>query len=182
VQGLLAAGADVTVVAPDIDPTLRHSGARLLDRPYEPQEAAGYRFVVTATGRPEVDGRVAADAEAAGVWVNSADDPEHCTVILPSVHRDGAVTVAVSTGGSSPALSSHLRRHIAASLDPGLGALADVLAAARRRLQAAGRPTTDVDFAALLDGPVGERLGAGDLDGARRVVDDAVDAALDTPS
>ena len=64
-----------------------------------PGEAGGYRLVVTATGIPAVDGAVYADAEAAGVWVNSADDSAHCSFILPSVHRDGAVTIAVSTGG-----------------------------------------------------------------------------------
>ena len=54
-----------------------------------------------------------ADAEAAGIWVNSADDPAHCSFILPAVHRDGAVTVSVSTGGLSPALASWLRDRIA---------------------------------------------------------------------
>ena len=54
------------------------------ERPYRAGEAASYRLVVTATGNPVVDGAVFADADAAGVWVNSADDPERCTFTLPA--------------------------------------------------------------------------------------------------
>jgi hypothetical protein len=47
-------------------------------------------------------GQVAADAEKAGIWVNSADDPANCTFLLPAVHRRGAVTISVSTSGCEP--------------------------------------------------------------------------------
>jgi siroheme synthase-like protein len=181
-EGLLECGAQVTVVAPDIDPSLEGSGATLIRRPYRPPEAGGYRYVVAATGVAEVDAAVAADAEAAGVWVNSADDPANSSAILPSVHRDGPVTVAVSTGGASPAMAAWLRRRIAAGLDENLGALAELFAGARVRLLAAGRPTTAVDFRALLDGAAGDAARAGDLDTAGRLVDEAVGAALATDS
>ena len=55
-------------------------------RPYQQGDAAGYRLVLTATGISDVDGAVHADAEGANIWVNSADDLEHCTFTLPSVH------------------------------------------------------------------------------------------------
>lgn len=179
-QGLLECGAEVTVVAPDIDPAFEGSGARLARRPYRSPEAGDYRYVVAATGIPHVDAAVAADADAAGVWVNSADDPAHSSVILPSVERDGSVTVAVSTGGASPAMAAWLRRRIASQLDDNLGALADLLDAARRRLLAAGRPTTAVDFRALLDGAAGDAARAGDLEMAERLIGEALDAALAT--
>ena len=105
-------GARVTVIAPDISEDMRSLASRLeaLERrAFQPDDVAGFRLVVTATGDPAVDGAVAAEADAAGVWVNSADDPAHCSFILPAVHRDGAVTIAVSTGGLSPALAVWLR-------------------------------------------------------------------------
>ena len=64
------------------------------------------------------------DAEAAGVWVNVADDPARCSFVLPAVSRDGPVSVAVSTGGASPALAGWLRDRAADALGPGLGDLA----------------------------------------------------------
>ena len=75
------------------------------------------------------------------MWVNSADDSAHCSFILPSVHRDGAVTIAVSTGGQSPALASWLRARLAAQCGTGLGELAELLGRARQRMHDAGRST-----------------------------------------
>src|SRR5580765_7444746 len=94
VRDLVACGALVTVVAAKVGDECREAGATTLEqRPYRAGEAAGYRLVVTATGMPAVDGRVAADARAAGVWVNAADDPTNCTFILPAVLRRGPVTL-----------------------------------------------------------------------------------------
>ncbi len=139
-----------------------------------------YRLVVTATGIPAVDGAVYADAEAAGVWVNSADDSAHCSFILPSVHRDGAVTLAVSTGGQSPALASWLRSRLAATqcAEADLGELADLLGRARQRLHDAGRSTELVDWAALLDGPLPGLVRDGRLDEAQALVEAATGTQL----
>jgi len=181
---LYRCGALVTVVAPDTDPAIDvlartggPSAVRVEHRPYLDGEAAEYRLVVTATGRAEVDRRVAAEAEVAGVWVNSADDAAHCTFILPSVHRDGSVSVAVSTGGASPALASWLKREIAGKLGEGLGPLAVLLEEARHRLIAAGRPTSEVDWGALLDGPLPALVRAGDIEAARTLLAEAAGLA-----
>jgi siroheme synthase-like protein len=162
----------VTVVASSVSDDmedLASSLGALERRPYRAGEASDYRLVVTATGRPEVDGAVFADADAAGVWVNSADDPAHCSFILPAVHRDGAVTVSVSTSGLSPALASWLRDHLATCCGE-VGTLADLLGEARERLRQAGVPSDSVDWAGLLDGPLPELVRSGDLDAARSIV------------
>lgn len=188
VAALLRCRARVTMVAPEAHVALgllseqgviqAIEGAPLdvQLRPYAAGEAAAYRLVVTATGRPEVDGAVHRDAEAAGVWVNSADDPAHCTFQLPAVWRSGPVAVAVSTGGASPALASWLRDRVAEALGPSMGALAGVLAEARRELQAAGRSTEDVDWAGVLAGPVPGLVAEGRLDEARAALARALTA------
>lgn len=173
VAGLVASGARVTVVAPEVLATIDDLGAEVHRRPYRRGEAGNYRLVVTATGDPAVDGTVADDAEAAGIWVNSADDVAHCSFLLPSVHRDGRVTVAVSTGGASPALATWLRHRIAATLGDGLAPLADLLDEVRRRLQATGRPTESVDWQRLLDGPLPAVVRDGHLDTAYRLLAEA---------
>jgi siroheme synthase-like protein len=172
-RGLAACGALVTVVAPELTPEMDEVLPRLHAverRPYESGDAARFRLVVTATGDADVDARVYADAEGAGVWVNSADDRDHSSFILPAVHRDGAVTVAVSTGGLSPALASWLRDRLAAACGDGLGTLAQVLGEARARLRAHDVPVDTVDWAALLDGPLPTLVAAGDLDNALAIV------------
>jgi len=179
IRGLLECGAAVTVVAPEVhraiallaaDGTIAAIDGSPLDvqiRPYRPGEAADYRLVIAATGDPDVDGRVHADAEAGGIWVNSADDPAHCSVILPAVHRQGPVSVAVSTSGASPALAGWLRDRIAAGLDRDLATLADLLSEARAAVRARGGSTEDVDWKALLDGPLPDLVSSGRLGEAR---------------
>jgi siroheme synthase-like protein len=187
VADLFECGAQVTVVAPEVDDAIvalaGTAGAeRVLEverRPYRAGEAADYRLVVTATGIPEVDRLAAADAESAGIWVNSADDADHCTFFLPSVHREGSVSVSVSTGGASPALAAWLRRRIGASLGPHLGVLATLLEDGRNALRDAGCPTNAVDWTVLLDGELPELVRTGRLVEAKRCVDDAVATAAE---
>jgi siroheme synthase-like protein len=172
-RGLLECGALVTVIAPELSEemqSLRPTLAALELRPYRKGDASSFRLVITATGVDDVDATVHADAEASGVWVNSADDRLHSSFILPAVHRDGAVIVAVSTGGRSPALASWLRDRIAAGDARGMGGLADVLGDARERMLRAGLRSDSVDWAALLDGPLAALAQTGDLDNARAIV------------
>lgn len=146
--GLVAAEGEVYVVAAEVLPAIRQvvGLAGLEQRPYRKGEAAGYRLVVAATGDPTTNQEVYDDAEAAGVWVNSADDPERCTFILPAVARQGPVSVAISTSGYSPALASWLKAHVVGHMGPEVAVLAELLAAARAQLKAAGRSTEDVDW------------------------------------
>ncbi|HEX4981657.1 MAG TPA: bifunctional precorrin-2 dehydrogenase/sirohydrochlorin ferrochelatase [Ilumatobacteraceae bacterium] len=152
IAGLVAAGADVRVVAPEIDARLDRDGiADVRERVYEPSDLDGVRLVVTATGVEAVDAAVAADARSAGIWVNAADQPADCDFILPAIARQGPVSVAVSTDGKSPALAAHLRDRIASLLTPALATLADDLAAERSAIRAAGGSTEDRDWSARID-------------------------------
>jgi siroheme synthase-like protein len=145
--GLLAAGARLTVVAPEVEPDLAAAAAVLHERPYRSVDITGHQLVLTATDDPAVNAQVAIDAGHAGVWVNSADDPENCSFILPAVARRGSVVVAVGTDGSSPALARHLRDRIAAEvLTPNVEAAAGELARQRAELRAAGVSTESIDW------------------------------------
>jgi precorrin-2 dehydrogenase/sirohydrochlorin ferrochelatase len=188
---LVEAGAEVTVVAPLVVDTLaalaaagparRRAGPpsegpgplELQRRSYEQGEAADYGLVVAATGRPEVDAAVVADAVGAGVMVNSADSASPGTIRLPAVHRDGRVTVAVSTGGASPALARWLRDRIAISIPPGVAEMATLVDEARTAMRDAGRPTGSVDWTAILDRQIAPLVAAGRIDEARAALLDA---------
>ena len=147
IDGLVAAHADITVVAPTIDEAVRSMPVRVVSRRYEPTDLDGVRLVVTATDDPSTNAAVSADARARGIWVNSADDPDNCTFTLPAIARDGVVTVAISTGGASPALASHLRAEIEQWLaDIGAAGAAATLAAQRDELHARGESTESVDW------------------------------------
>lgn len=158
--GLIGAGARVTVVSPSFVDGFTTLGATdaatdaatLEQRPYESGEAGRYQLVVTATNDPAVNAEVAADAAAAKVWVNSADDPANCSFILPAVTRRGLVTVAVSTGGASPSLAGRIRTEIAATvLTEAVERTAVELARRRAEVHAAGDSTEDIDWSAAVD-------------------------------
>jgi precorrin-2 dehydrogenase len=150
--GLSEAGGVVTVVAPEVVSGFERVAATIERRPYRDGEAGRYGLVVTATDDPSVNSRVSRDARAAKVWVNSADDPANCTFILPAVARRGLVTVAVSTGGASPALASRLRTIISENeLTPAVEEAAASLSRQRDEIHAAGGSTEDVDWQERVD-------------------------------
>jgi siroheme synthase-like protein len=166
-EGLLACGAAVTVVAPEVDPQLAALAVRIERRPYEEGEAAGYRLVIAATGDPAVNQRVYDDGEAAGVWVNAADDPERCSFTLPSVMRRGPLQVTVSTGGHSPAMAAWLRRRIEAEVGAEYEVLLRLLSEIRATIQGAGGSTDEVNWTSALDSNMLDLIRAGDIGKAR---------------
>jgi precorrin-2 dehydrogenase / sirohydrochlorin ferrochelatase len=126
-QGLLAAGADVTVVAPEIGDAFDCLPVQLVRREFDESDLDGRRLVIAATSVTEVNEAVFAAAEARNVFCNVADVPELCSFILPAVHREGPITIAVSTGGASPALAQWIRTRIAELIGPEHARIADQL-------------------------------------------------------
>lgn len=119
VQRLLAAGAQVRVVAPQIHPELRED--RRIEgicRPFSPDTLAGAFLVFAATNDRSVNATVAACARKEGRLVNIADDPDGSDFHLPALLRRGELTVTVSSGGGSPAFAAQLRDRLAAELGP----------------------------------------------------------------
>ena len=150
VAGLAAAGAIVRVVAPAVSAAMEAElDAGHVDtverRAFEPADLDGIRLVVTATG-DDVDHAVAAAATAAGIWVNAADRPDDCSFILPAIARRGAVSIAVSTDGASPALAGRLRDEAGRLLSDDVAALAERLAATRAAIKEQGGSTEDHDW------------------------------------
>ena len=162
VAGLLEAGAIVLVVAPRIGDEVRAlagDGVALAweERPYASGDLdpdvrpPAYRLAITATDDPAVNSRVYRDGEAAGIWVNSADDPENCAFTLPARIRQGSLLVTFATGGHTPALATWLRRRFAEEFGPEYATLIELLGTAREQIRAEGRSTEGLDWQGALD-------------------------------
>jgi precorrin-2 dehydrogenase len=150
VAGLAGAGALVRVVAPDVSAAMAGEVDAgnvdvLTRRRFSPGDLDGVRLVVTATGT-DADHEVATAATAAGLWVNAADRPDDCSFILPAIARNGSLSIAVSTDGTSPALAQRLRDEAAGLLTDQVVALADRLARLRAALKGQGQSTEDHDW------------------------------------
>ena len=138
-DGLLAAGATVTVVAPSIRPELERPGVRLERREFSPDDVDGAWWAVAAAP-PDVNRQVEAAADARRVFVNAVDDPEHATAYLGGVVRRGDIAVAISTGGRAPALAGLLREALDAWLPVDLDEWLAVADEERRRWRQEGVP------------------------------------------
>ncbi len=162
VNGLLAASAVVTVVSPSLTDTLAEAAraGRITHRRrvYRDGDLAGFALAFVATGDVAINAAVAAEGRRRGVWVNAADDPSHCDFILPSVLRRGALSVAVSTGGASPALARAVREEIERHLGEDYTVLADVAGDVRRALRAERRPADAAAWRDALADPRFRRL------------------------
>ncbi len=142
-DGLVAAGARVTVVAPEIGDAIRaRDGLAVVTRAFVSGDLDGARYVVAAATR-EVNAEVARAAGERALFVNAVDDVASATAFLGGVVRRGQVTVAISTRGVAPALAGLLREALDAVLPLDLERWVTVAMAARSDWKRAGVPMTE---------------------------------------
>ena len=170
---LLAAGASLRVVAPELAPELadlaesgelEHVSGR-----YSPALLDGLRLVVAATDDAEVNRAVAADAEARGILVNVVDDAEASRYISPAIIDRSPLMVAVASGGSVPVLARSIRARLESLIPAGYGRLARFGSSFRDAVKAR---FPDVDarrrfWETVLEGPLADAVMNGDEAAAR---------------
>ncbi|MEW6660399.1 MAG: bifunctional precorrin-2 dehydrogenase/sirohydrochlorin ferrochelatase [Thermodesulfobacteriota bacterium] len=188
VQDLLQAGARVTVVSPALAPALTalagQGTIRHLQGDFQEEQVAGMALVIGATDDMAVNARVSAAAKERGIWVNIVDQPELCTFIVPAQVRRGDLTLAISTGGASPALARKLREDLEDRFGPEYGPYLALMQAIRTRVLEArrGDPDNAPLFKRLVDSPLLAALRQGDLQEVRRllreILGQVVDAAV----
>jgi siroheme synthase-like protein len=139
VEGLVAVGANVTVISLAITDglrdLLRRGAIRHVAREYRAGDRAGYDLVFVATDNSEINTAVSNEARSLRIWVNSADDPDHCDFILPAVIHRGDLAVAVSTGGVSPAVARAVREELDEYFTTDYGTFVQVAGEVRKELQ-----------------------------------------------
>jgi siroheme synthase-like protein len=174
IEALLAAGAAVHVVAPDLGPEVqawRDAGrVEVTERAFVPADLDGAWLATAATPDPAVNAAVYDAGEARRVFVNAADDPAHCSFTLMSVVRQGDLVVTIGTGGRSPALATYLKDHVRAEMGPEWGVLLDLLSEERERLRAAGTSSETVDWKQALDSGMLDLIRTGHVAQAKEVL------------
>lgn len=174
VRALLDAGAEVHVVASTVTEDLAAeatAGRLTVDlRPFEPADLDGAWLAVSATDVPEVNAAVFAAGEVRRCFVNSADDPAHCSFTLMSVVRQSDIVVTVGTGGRSPALATWLKDHVETELGSEYAVLLDLLSEARESLRAAGGSTEDANWRQAFDSDILDLVKAGEIDRAKELL------------
>ncbi|HEY3936781.1 MAG TPA: bifunctional precorrin-2 dehydrogenase/sirohydrochlorin ferrochelatase [Bryobacteraceae bacterium] len=180
VQGLVDASASVTYVNPHAEPAIEAMAAagaiRWMAREFVPQDLEGCFLVITDR---DDNSPIFQLAEECGVLCNAVDDPAYCRFTFGSIHRQGDLTIAISTNGRAPAVAVRLRECLQAEIGPEYGELLDLLKEARPRITAAV-----ADFAArralwyrIVDSAVLGLLREGRREEAARVLNQMVDEA-----
>ena len=131
VEGLLACGGEVTLIAPEASAELREladeGSIRWERRAYEPADLEGTFIVIAATDDTDVNIGIYEDAERRAMLVNVVDVPPLCNFILPAIVRQGSTAIAISTQGASPALAKRMKREISEQFGPAYAELAVIL-------------------------------------------------------
>ena len=142
VQGLLRCHGRVTVVSPEATPDIRDMAEKGLlawqNRTYREGDLKGAFLAIAGTDQQAVNAAIASEATREKVILNVVDKPALCTFIAPAVVEKGEVTVAISTGGSSPALARKLREGLERSEELEYAILAGVLSSAREEIKRRG--------------------------------------------
>ncbi len=142
VRGLCDCQARVTVLSPDLTPGLRQladSGTiTVIDRPYRPGDLNGFFLVIAATDDPAAQEEIHGEATEKNILLNVADVPDRCNFILPATVRRDEFCIAVSTGGSSPALARRIRQELEGRYGPEYGIYTAMLGILRKVILAAG--------------------------------------------
>lgn len=180
-EALWQAQARVTVLAPALCADFTSPQKfRWLARDYQDGDLQGFFLAIAARDDRSMNARLFTEAGRTGVLLNCLDDPEHCRFIFPALHRQGRLTVAVSTDGACPALAVRLRDRVAAETGPEYAAFLEKTAALRARI-AARWP----DFEArktvwyrIVDSPALQLL----RDGREVEADSAIEAILESLS
>ncbi len=175
VQALIDAGAGIVVIGAAGEASFealcrRHANIERRRRAYRAGDLEGATLAFVCGPGVPVEA-VRAEATQRGLALNVADDAASSTFIMPAIHRQGAVVVAVSTGGASPALARRVRDEIAALVGPEYGSAAEVLAELRARF-ARGTERARA-FTRLLEGGLVEALRSRDGSRVERLTERA---------
>ena len=181
-RSLLDCGARVTVVGERPAAAFRaleRRGVVLRERRFRASDVGRQALIIAATDDRAVNAAVSAAARRTGIPVNAVDDPENCTFIVPAVVTRGDLTVAISTGGRSPAAARLVKERVSEVLGDEYAALVRLLGGHRERMKdaVAGQPARAGAWKRMIDEGVLESLRSGDKAGAANTVRRCLDEA-----
>lgn len=141
-ERLLECGAQVVMVSRMLTPLLekqkKANAIEHIDADYDKQTLRGAFLVIGATDRDDVNAQVSRDARSLRLLVNIVDDPDRCNFILPSLVQQGDLSIAVSTGGKSPALARKIREDLQRLYGPEYKKMLQIMGSVRKKILARG--------------------------------------------
>lgn len=159
-ERLLDFGARVTVIGKTLTPLLetmkREGRIEHIHADYDDALIGDAFMLIGATDRDDINARISQDGKRKGILVNIVDDPVKCDFILPSIVQQGDLSIAISTGGKSPALAKKLREDLENLYGPEYQTLLKVLGKLREKMVVRGRSSDENKqrFDAVIDSDI----------------------------
>ncbi len=177
---LLKAGAKVTVVSPELGPTLAQWKAEnkishIADK-FSPEQIEQQALIIACTDDEAINQQVHETAVKNNIPVNVVDNPKLCTFVVPSIIDRSPVVAAVSTGGASPVLARLIRARLETMIPAGYGKLASIAAAFRGKVKERFSNPADrrIFWEKILQGSIAEMVFSGHEKEAEQAIDKAL--------
>jgi uroporphyrin-III C-methyltransferase/precorrin-2 dehydrogenase/sirohydrochlorin ferrochelatase len=184
---LRKAGADVTVVAPEICDELAalvsSNKINHIGRVYQSEDLDNCALVIAATSQRDINERISAEANSRNLPVNVVDNPGMCSFIMPSIIDRSPVQIAVSTGGASPVLARLIRTRLEGLIPAAYGKLGALVESFRTRVKETF-PNVEQRrqfWETILEGPVAELVFSGHDQEAEKMLETAIAEGAASP-
>lgn len=188
VRSLLFSGARIELVSRTLEPSLQEliQGSQIsyIGPDFDASMLEGAFLVIAATDDQRLNEDISALCRQRGILVNVVDRPALCSFQVPSVIKRGDLTIAISTGGKSPALAKFLRELIEEALPEGIEALLEVLGVIREKILALhlGPQRNKEIFSAIVRSPLLSAIRGKNLEEAQRILNKLLPEGLDLNS
>jgi precorrin-2 dehydrogenase / sirohydrochlorin ferrochelatase len=176
IRNLQAHDCRISIASQHLSPYLKDLIERgiihLIDIDSLDEALGGFFMIIAATDKSALNSRIASKAKEHGILINSVDQPQDCTFIMPSVVRAGALQIAISTGGKSPALAKKIRGDLETSFGPEYASFVELLGALRTELLSKGRPSSEnkIIFQQLANSPLVDLIKEGNIEAVKRTL------------
>ena len=180
VERLLECGARVVVIGNELTPNLEamKNEEKISHIPdnYKNDYIEGALLVIGATDRDEINERIYRDSKERGILVNIVDDPAKCDFIVPSVFQQGDLSIAISTGGKSPALARNLREELEQRYGHEYRILLNIMGDIREKIISRGEPSDENRklFESVLNSDILQHIREKNWDKVRKIIHDLV--------
>jgi len=180
VARLLECGARVVVIGNELTPNLEamKNEEKISHIPdnYKNDYIEGALLVIGATDRDEINERIYRDSKERGILVNIVDDPAKCDFIVPSVFQQGDLSIAISTGGKSPALARNLREELEQRYGREYRILLNIMGDIREKIISRGEPSDENRklFESVLNSDILQHIREKNWDKVRKIIHDLV--------
>ena len=179
---ILKSKMKVTIVSPEISDEIKELVKKSKNLSYQPREfkendIQDQFLVVAATNNEATNSLIANVAKNKNILVNMAENSSLGNTLIPSVVDRDPIQIAISSGGASPILTRLVKTKLETVIPYSYSKLAEIMMSYRQKVKKKFSKIIDRRnfWESFLDGPVSEMVLSGQIDKAKKALDQSLD-------